>query len=219
MNALLKYPRVIVSDIPGTTRDVVTAEILIGDRRVTLVDTAGIGAAPADRLDALARDQAQRAVADADVAIVVLDAVTGLLPHERLLLESARSHPHIVAVNKVDVEPVSPDLAAEVGEPVLGISATAGTEIEALTAQLAGLIEAAADAVTIRQLVTQRQASELSTAHQALDSFLRQVASEPADTLAELLGEAREALLRLLGERLSPDEILSTVFRTFCIGK
>lgn len=219
MNALLKYPRVIVSDIPGTTRDVVTAEILIGDRRVTLVDTAGIGAAPADRLDALARDQAQRAVADADVAIVVLDAVTGLLPHERLLLESARSHPHIVAVNKVDVEPVSPDLAAEVGEPVLGISATAGTEIEALTAQLAGLIEAAADAVTIRQLVTQRQASELSTAHQALDSFLRQAASEPADTLAELLGEAREALLRLLGERLSPDEILSTVFRTFCIGK
>ena len=219
MNALLKYPRVIVSDIPGTTRDVVTAEILIGGRRVTLVDTAGIGAAPMDRLDALARDQAQKAVADADVAIVVLDAVTGLLPHERLLLESARSHPHIVAVNKIDVESVSPDLAAEVGEPVLGISATAGTELEALTARLAALVESAAGAVTIRQLVNQRQASELSTACRALDSFLRLTASEPADTLAELLGEAREAILRLLGERLSPDEILSTVFRTFCIGK
>ena len=50
-------------------------------------------------------------------------------------------------------------------------------------------------------------------------AVLRLTASEPADTLAELLGEAREAILRLLGERLSPDEILSTVFRTFCIGK
>src|SRR5664279_629065 len=48
MNALLKYPRVIVSDIPGTTRDSVAEEILLGRHRVTLVDTAGISAMPAD---------------------------------------------------------------------------------------------------------------------------------------------------------------------------
>jgi tRNA modification GTPase len=220
MNALLKYPRVIVSDVPGTTRDAVSDEILLGGHRVTLVDTAGIGATPVNQLDALARDRAQQAVATANVVLIVLDAVTGLQPHERLLLESARTLPHLVAVNKIDVEPIPADLAAEAGEPVLGISATEGTELDELTARLTGLVNVAAGAVTARQLVTQRQADELETADRALSDFERLSSStSPADVLAEVLGEAREAMLRLLGEHISPDGILATVFSAFCIGK
>lgn len=219
MNALLKYPRVIVSDVPGTTRDSVSDEILLKGHRVTLVDTAGIGAAPLDRLDSLAREHAQQAVAAADVVLVVLDAVTGLQPHERVLLESARQLPHLVAVNKVDVEPVPVDLAAEVGEPVLGISATEGTELNELTARLTALVEQTAGSETARQLVTHRQATELATADRALGDFEQLCLSSPADVLAEILGEAREAMLRLLGEHLSSDDILATVFSTFCIGK
>jgi tRNA modification GTPase len=219
MNALLKYPRVIVSDVPGTTRDAVSDEVLLGGHRVTLVDTAGIGAASVNRLDALARDRAQQAVAKANIVLIVLDAVTGLQPHERLLLESARLLPHLVAVNKIDVEPIPADLAAEVGEPVLGISATEGTELDELTARLADLVDMAAGTVTARQLVTRRQADELETADRALSDFERLSSTSPADVLVEVLGEAREAMLRLLGEHVSPDEILATVFSTFCIGK
>jgi tRNA modification GTPase len=219
MNALLKYPRVIVSDIPGTTRDSVSDEILLRGHRVTLVDTAGIGTAPADRLDALAQDRAQQAVTAADVVLVVLDAVTGLQPHERLLLESAKQLPHLVAVNKIDVEPVPADLAIEVGESVLGISATEGTELSELTTRLAGLVDRAAGTATARQLVTSRQAAELEIADRALSDFERLSSASPADVLAEVLGEAREAMLRLLGEHISSDEILATVFSTFCIGK
>ena len=62
MNALLKYPRVLVSDIPGTTRDSVAEEILLGRHRVTLVDTAGIGATPTDLLDSLAGEQALQSI-------------------------------------------------------------------------------------------------------------------------------------------------------------
>jgi tRNA modification GTPase len=219
MNALLKYPRVIVSDIPGTTRDSVSDEILLKGHRVTLVDTAGIGASPLDRLDSLARDRAQQAVAAADVVLVVLDAVTGLQPHERALLESARRLPHVVAVNKIDVEPVPADLAAEVGEPVLGISATEGTELSELTTRLTALVEQTAGSETARQLVTHRQAAELEAADRALSDLERLSSSSPADVLAEFLGEAREAMLRLLGERLSSEDLLATVFSTFCIGK
>lgn len=219
MNALLKYPRVIVSDVPGTTRDSVSDEILLAGHRVTLVDTAGIGASPVDRLDALARDRAQQAVAAADVVLIVLDAVTGLQPHERLLLESARQLPHLVAVNKIDVEPVPADLAAEVGEPVLGISATEGTELSELTTRLTALVDRTAGTVTARQLVTHRQAAELEATDRALSDFERLSSSSPADVLAEFLGDAREAMLRLLGERISSDEVLATVFSTFCIGK
>ncbi|MHB8071845.1 MAG: tRNA uridine-5-carboxymethylaminomethyl(34) synthesis GTPase MnmE [Candidatus Cryosericum sp.] len=219
MNALLKYPRVIVSDVPGTTRDSVSDEILLEGHRVTLVDTAGIGASPVDRLDALARDRAQQAVAAADVVLIVLDAVAGLQPHERLLLESAKQLPHLVAVNKIDVEPVPADLAVEVGEPVLGISATEGTELSELTTRLTALVNGAAGTVTARQLVTHRQAAELETADRALSDFERLSSTSPSDVLAEVLGEAREAMLRLLGEHISSDEVLATVFSTFCIGK
>jgi tRNA modification GTPase len=219
MNALLKYPRVIVSDIPGTTRDSVAEEILLGKHRVTLVDTAGIGATPADVLDHLAGEQARQSIERADIVLIVLDAETRLQRHERDLLDRVRSLPHLVAVNKIDAGPVPAGLEAEVGEPVLGISATEGIELDALTHRLTDLVETTAGTVTARQLVTHRQATELTTADRALSDFMNSSTTAPADVLAYLLGEAREAMQRLLGEHMAPDEILATIFSTFCIGK
>jgi tRNA modification GTPase len=219
MNALLKYPRVLVSDIPGTTRDSVAEEILLGKHRVTLVDTAGIGATPADLLDSLAGEQALQSIGRADIVLIVLDAETGLQQHERDLLQRARSLPHIVAVNKIDAGPVPAGLEADVGEQVLGISATEGTELDALTDRLTKLVETVAGTVAATQMVTHRQAAELTIAERALGDFMNSAATTPADILAYLLGEAREAMQRLLGEHIAPDEILATVFSTFCIGK
>jgi tRNA U34 5-carboxymethylaminomethyl modifying GTPase MnmE/TrmE len=68
-------------------------------------------------------------------------------------------------------------------------------------------------------MVTHRQAAELTIADRALGDFTNSSTTAPADVLAYLLGEAREAMQRLLGEHISPDEILATVFSTFCIGK
>ena len=219
MNALLRYPRVIVSDIPGTTRDSVAEEILLGKHRVMLVDTAGIGTTPADLLDHLAGEQARQSIERADIVLIVLEAETGLQPHERDLLDRARTMPHLVAMNKVDAGPVPSDLEAEVGEPVLGISATEGTELDVLARRLTQLVEAAAGTEAARQMVTHRQAAELTIADHALIEFLGSAGTAPADVLAYLLGEAREALQRLLGDHIASDEILETVFSTFCIGK
>ena len=219
MNALLKYPRVIVSDIPGTTRDSVAEEILLGRHRVTLIDTAGIGAAATNVLDHLASERAAQSIERADIVLIVLDAETGLQWHERDLLDRVRSLPHLVAVNKIDAGPVPAGLEAEVGEPVLGISATEGTELDELTHRLTELVETAAGTVAARQMVTHRQAAELAIADRALGEFTSSLVTAPADVLAYLLGEAREAMQRLLGEHIAPDEILATVFSTFCIGK
>ena len=219
MNALLKYPRVIVSDVPGTTRDSVAEEILLGGHRVTLIDTAGLCATPVDTIDQLAGEQARQSLKRADIVLIVLDAETGLQPHERDLLAGVRMLPHLVAVNKVDTGPVPTGLAAEVGEPVLGISATEGTELAALTDHLTKLVETATGTVTARQIVTLRQAGELKTAERALGDFMSSAEAVPADVLTYLLGEAREAIQRLLGEHITPDDILATVFSTFCIGK
>ena len=219
MNALLKYPRVIVSDIPGTTRDSVAEEILLGRHRVTLVDTAGIGTTPADVLDHLASERARQSVERADIVLIVLEAETGLQPHERDLLGRAGTLPHLVAMNKVDAGPIPASLEVEVGEPILGISALEGTELDALTRRLTELVESVAGTFTARQMVTHRQAAELAAADRTLDEFTELAGTAPADVLAYLLGDAHEALQRLLGEHIAPDEILETVFSTFCIGK
>ena len=219
MNALLRYPRVIVSDIPGTTRDAVSEEILLGGHRVTLVDTAGLASAPPDALDRLAGEETRSFLGRADIVLVVLDVASGLRPEERDLVEQVRHLPHLIAVNKIDTGPVPPDLEARVGEPVLGISATEGIDIDLLTRQLAKLVEHSTDAARVHQLVTARQAAELQTADRALADVAAGLGTLPADVLAYTLGEAREALLRLLGEHIAPDEILETVFSTFCIGK
>ena len=219
MNALLRYPRVIVSDIPGTTRDAVSEEILLGGHRVTLVDTAGLASAPPDALDRLAGEETRSFLGRADIVLVVLDVASGLRPEERDLVEQVRHLPHLIAVNKIDTGPVPPDLEARVGEPVLGISATEGIDIDLLTRQLTKLVEHSTDAARVHQLVTARQAAELQTADRALADVAAGLGTLPADVLAYTLGEAREALLRLLGEHIAPDEILETVFSTFCIGK
>ena len=205
MNALLKYPRVIVSDIPGTTRDSVAG----GDPSGTTPGHPGRhGRHQAqlrlDVIDRLAGEQTAQSLERADIVLIVLDAETGLQPHERDLLRSIRSLPHIVAVNKVDTGPVPVGLAAEVGEPVLGISATEGTELEELTCRLARLVEAAAGPVTARQMVTHRQAAELTTADRALGDFMNSAATAPADVLAYLVGEAREAMQTVAGRTHLP---------------
>ena len=219
MNALLRYPRVIVSDIPGTTRDAVSEEILLGGHRVTLVDTAGLAPTPASSLDRLAGEEARGFLGRADIVLVVLDVASGLRPEERDLVDRVRRLPHLIAVNKIDTGPVPPDLEARVGEPVLGISATEGIDLDLLTRKLTELVEHSTDAAQVHQLVTARQATELRTADRALADVAAGLGVLPADVLAYTLGEAREALLRLLGEHIAPDEILQTVFSTFCIGK
>ncbi|MFZ2414114.1 MAG: tRNA uridine-5-carboxymethylaminomethyl(34) synthesis GTPase MnmE [Candidatus Cryosericum sp.] len=219
MNALLRYPRVIVSSIPGTTRDSVAEEILLGRHRVTLVDTAGMSATQAGVIDRLAGEQTAQYIERADIVLIVLDTETGLQWHERDLLNRVRPLPHLVAVNKIDAGPIPAGLEAEVGEPVLGISAMKGTELEELTHRLADMVEAAAGPVTARQMVTRRQAAELTIADHALSDFVNAAATAPSDVLACFVGEAREAIQRILGEHTATDEILETVFSTFCIGK
>lgn len=223
MNALLHYPRVIVSELPGTTRDTVSETISMRGYRVTLVDTAGIGETPQDALDHLAGDRTRDALERADIILLVLDATAGIRGHEQDLIARLDGIPHLVAVNKVDAGPIPDDilhaLHALPDETVFGISATEGTEIDRLTGALALLVEQASGGAATRQLVTERQAAELAAADARLSDFLAAPAAIPMDERAEMLSEAREALLRLLGEHISPEDLLSTVFSTFCIGK
>jgi len=123
--------RAIVTAIPGTTRDVIAQEAEWRGRRFSLVDTGGMFGASEDPLHALVLERGQRAVADADVMVLVVDGRDGLVPGDREIARIARAanRPLLLAINKMD------DKRARAGaldfyqlgiEPVFEISAEHG---------------------------------------------------------------------------------------------
>ena len=130
-NRLTRMRRAIVTAIPGTTRDVIAQEAEWRGRRFSLVDTGGMFGASEDPLHALVLERGQRAVADADVMVLVVDGRDGLVPGDREIARIARAanRPLLLAINKMD------DKRARAGaldfyqlgiEPVFEISAEHG---------------------------------------------------------------------------------------------
>jgi GTP-binding protein len=143
-NRLTRTRRAIVTAIPGTTRDVIAQEAEWLGRRVQLVDTGGMFGASEDPLHALVLERGQRAVADADVLILVVDGREGLVPGDRDIARLARTadRPLLLAINKMD------DKRARAGaldfyqlgiDPVFEVSAEHGEGVGDL---LDGILEA-----------------------------------------------------------------------------
>ena len=140
-NRLAGAARAIVTDIPGTTRDLVTEVVDVEGVAVTLVDTAGLRATAADAVEeeGIARAHAARRVAD--LTIVVLDGSQPLGPDDREILAVTEETPRVVVANKADLEPAWA-AGAFSGVDILPVSAKTGAGIDALraalTAELAG---------------------------------------------------------------------------------
>jgi tRNA modification GTPase len=134
-NRLAGAGRAIVTDVPGTTRDLVTETIDIDGIPVTVVDTAGIRPAPSDAIEAegIARATAARRVAA--VVIVTLDGSVPLSNDDGTLLGETVDSTRIVVVNKSDLPRAWPAAEAEV--PVVGVSALTGAGIDELRRTLA----------------------------------------------------------------------------------
>lgn len=103
-NRLVGFKKAIVDDMPGVTRDRNYANIKLGDRSVTLVDTGGFDAEEKDGLMAQVREQTLMALEEADLTVLLVDGIQGLSPHDRELVKILRRsrQPFILAVNKVD---------------------------------------------------------------------------------------------------------------------
>jgi tRNA modification GTPase len=214
-NRLLEQDRAIVTEIPGTTRDTVSETAAIGGMPVRLVDTAGIRAGQ-DLVESLGIERSWQALADADLALVVLDAAAGVTPDDSELLQrSAPLGRRLVIANKIDTGE-----AADLPPDAIRVSALTGLGID-------GLRERIVAAVSPEGGPEQESGFITSVRH---ESLLREC--------AEALGNARRAaesgiphemLLLDLYAALAPvdaitgattaDDILNRIFSTFCIGK
>ena len=146
-NRIARGARAIVSAIPGTTRDLNIAPASFDDRRFLLVDSGGLELGGRERLAARVTEEAERAIASADVVVYVVDGRAGLsaADSEALALIREIGRPVLIAVNKID-RPEAEAQAAEFyalgGEPLFFISAAHGRGVEALLEAIVGRLRA-----------------------------------------------------------------------------
>ena len=217
LNALAGSERAIVTDVAGTTRDLVVESIRSDGFAFTLVDTAGLR----EGGDAIEREGMRRAreeLTRADLAVVVLDA-RDPEAGRRAVAEAVAAVPRVLWLhNKADLldDAAAPAPAAE---GALYVSARTGAGIDTLHARLRALVlggeaTGASDAFSARARHVdglRRAAAALGEARTALDEGAIELA-------AESLRHAHDALGELVG-RVLPDTLLGHVFSTFCIGK
>ncbi len=214
-NALLGEDRAIVTDIPGTTRDTVSESFSLEGVPVRLVDTAGLRES-SDMVERLGIERTQRAMADADITLVVLDLSQPLDEADRALLARTENQGwRVVVGNKCD-------LPRRLEEPLeeIAVSARTGERIQDLKRLLVERIAPEGIAAPQSGLIT-------SARHEALLSESQEAAEKARE--ANELGLPHELLLLDCYAALRPldaltgattaDDILNRIFSTFCIGK
>ncbi|MEC9452024.1 MAG: GTP-binding protein, partial [Cyanobacteriota bacterium] len=219
--------RAIVTDLPGTTRDVLESEIVLGGVPITLVDTAGIRATQ-DALEQLGIDRSHQALAAADVVLLVFDLSLGWTSDDAALLAQIPDDlPRLLVGNKADLQPASmaaslmvASLSDEVDAktPDVMLSALTGQGEEALieaVLQTSGASEAQGLVVALNQ----RQQDLAATAAIAL-ARTQEAAEQklPWDFWTIDLRQAISSLGEITGEEIT-EAVLDRIFSRFCIGK
>jgi tRNA modification GTPase len=209
-NRLLEQDRAIVTEIPGTTRDLVSETAAIGGIPVKLYDTAGIRQS-SETVEALGIERSFQAMADADLTLVVVDASGPLDEEDRALIERASQQGrHLVVRNKRDLAP----------ECAGGVSALTGEGMDGLRAAiLAALAPAGAFEQETGFITSLRHERLLREAYNYLEKARGAArAGIPHEMLLLDLYGALRPLDGITGATTA-DDILNRIFSTFCIGK
>jgi tRNA modification GTPase len=214
LNALSGRDSAIVTDIPGTTRDVLREQIELDGIPVHLADTAGIRETR-DRIEAEGVRRARQALDSADVVLLVIDA-TGDLEEQQGLIREAPGHAQVIKVfNKSDLLPGE---GGQNTDRSVWISAKTGAGIQRLK-QAMRAATGAADQSDGAFSARQRHIDALGRVALHLQQGRNQQRRSGAgELLAEELRLAQQALGEITGEML-PDDLLGEIFSSFCIGK
>ncbi|MEL6814295.1 MAG: tRNA uridine-5-carboxymethylaminomethyl(34) synthesis GTPase MnmE [Cyanobacteria bacterium J06598_3] len=240
LNAWSKSDRAIVTNLPGTTRDVVESQLIVGGIPVQVLDTAGIRESD-NEVEKIGIARSQSAAQSADLVLLTLDATQGWTEAEQVLYDQIKEKPHIIVVNKIDLLPagLSPTETLRVGvasplalqrRSALGGLTLSAVEVHTAAAKGQGiedLEQAILTAIESSNLtaadtdiaINQRQAAALIRAKSALTEVQATIQNElPLDFWTIDLRAAIHALGEVTGEEMT-ESMLDEIFSRFCIGK
>lgn len=216
LNRLVGEERAIVTEIPGTTRDVIEEGFSLHGVPVVMMDTAGVRES-GDLVEQMGIERTRKAIEQADVLLVVLSAPEGMTEEDEVLVQSLPEKPRLIAWNKIDLLG-SFDLPDRSDQTIL-ISALTGQGIDQLKEALAGHLQLNTVNTESLLLTHARHANALQEAVHHLEHALETIdARLPADFLSIDLRGAWQAFGQITGETVS-EAIIERIFRDFCIGK
>jgi len=222
LNALAQKEKAIVTEIPGTTRDVIEEYINIRGIPVKVMDTAGIRMTE-DLVEKIGVDKSRQVIHKADLVVLVLDFAAGISTEDLDIFNSIPPEKLIVLVNKEDVqekEISAAELTAHFSDlKVIRISVKEDTGLDVLEKAVEEMVlggEIVADGLEIMINLRQKQALLASRAH--AQAALLALGEVPLDCLGVDIWGAVDCLGELTGKSLKED-IIDRIFHDFCIGK
>ncbi|NEP07672.1 MAG: tRNA uridine-5-carboxymethylaminomethyl(34) synthesis GTPase MnmE, partial [Okeania sp. SIO4D6] len=222
LNAWSRSDRAIVTNLPGTTRDVVESQLVVGGIPVQVLDTAGIRETE-DQVEKMGVERSRRAAESADLVLLTIDASAGWMELDEVIYQQVKHRSLILIINKVDL--VQPEFIKSIFYPetIKNVVTTAvinNQGIEQLEAAIINSVNLGdLQAENLDLAINQRQAAALTRAKVALEQCLNTIKNNlPLDFWTIDLRGAIYALGEVTGEDVT-ESVLNKIFSRFCIGK
>lgn len=218
LNNLLREDKAIVTDIAGTTRDVIEEYVNINGVPLKLIDTAGIRETD-DIVEQIGVERSKKALKEADLVLLVLNASEPLTAQDRQLLEISQDTNRIILLNKTDLPETIE--TSKLPEDVIRISVLKNQNIDKIEERInnlffenAGLVEQDATYLSNARHISliEKAVENLQAVNQGLELGM------PVDLLQVDLTRTWEILGEITGDA-APDELITQLFSQFCLGK
>ncbi len=222
LNALAQKEKAIITEVPGTTRDIIEEYIVIGGVAVRVLDTAGLRQTE-DRIEKIGIDRTKAAIERADLILLVLDGSEEIEEEDREIFKLVKERKAIVVINKSDL-----DIRLDIGKvrevfaekEIIEISAREETGLDKIERKIKDMFiknELEYDNLTV--ITNVRHKRILEEAEEELEEVVKTINSGlPVDMLSSAITQAADKLGEITGETVG-EEVLHTIFSKFCIGK
>ena len=221
LNVLLGEERAIVTDIAGTTRDVLEEQMSLSGISLNIIDTAGIRSTE-DVVEKIGVKKAKTYAQDADLIIYVVDSSTGLDENDEEIMEMIRNRKAIVLLNKMDLDCVTTeeDIRKYLDKPVIPVSAKEEQGIDRLEQTVKDMFYEGSISFNDEIYITNmRQKAALKEALDSLEQVSVSIQNQmPEDFFSIDLMNAYEELGSITGESVGED-LVNEIFSKFCMGK
>lgn len=221
LNTLVGEEKAIVTDIAGTTRDVLEEQINLNGVLLNVIDTAGIRDTE-DVVEKIGVERAKKYLKDADLVIYVVDTSTALDENDAEIMELLRDRHAIILLNKSDLEQITTveDVRKHLDKPMIPISAKEQTGIDALEKEIKEMFFSGKVTFNDEVYITNiRQKTALQEALRSLKLVQQSIENDmPEDFYSIDLMNAYEELGTIIGEAVE-DDLVNEIFSKFCMGK
>lgn len=228
LNAWSRSDRAIVTNLPGTTRDVVESQLVVGGIPVQVLDTAGIRHSE-DQVEKIGIERSQKAAQSADLVLFTLDATLGLTEADLEIYQQVKTGHFIVVINKIDqvnsqeLEQLKITVIQRLkieNQAIVPMAAALNQGIPELEKAILNIVQGEnIQAANLDFAINQRQAAALTRAKLCLEQVETTIGEQlPFDFWTIDLRGAIHALGEVTGEEVT-ESVLDRIFSRFCIGK